>query len=121
MSLPTIETQNYRETLDLVARFYLRRHQAEYLGDSQQLFVRAVQHLQAGYGADQAMAENTIGRAMSQIQASDERRYLDLSASTGNTAVIVDPLTGIAHSVPLHLICQYLLDDPVRAQQQTGA
>lgn len=120
MSQP-IDTQNYRETLDLVARFYLCRHQAEHLADSEQLFVRAVQHLQAGYGADRAMAENTVGRAMSQIQASDERRYLDLSASTASTAVIVDPLTGIAHSVPLRLICQHLLDDPVRAHQPTGA
>ncbi|MOA56051.1 hypothetical protein D3C78_1799600 [compost metagenome] len=71
----------------------------------------------AGLDAKKAEAENTVGRVMGQLQAAGERRYLDVSASTSCTIVISDPVIGISHSVPVHLICQLLLDNPERQRR----
>lgn len=108
--------QNYRETLDAAALAYLQRHQTEHLGD-EKLFERSVAHLVTCLGADRALAENTVARVLDQLQTSVELRYLDLSASTCSLVVIVDPISGITHSVPLYHICQLLLDDPKRKRQ----
>lgn len=109
--------QNYRETLDAAALAYLQRHQAKHLGDVQQLFNLCVAHLMAFLDAEKAMAENTVARVMGQLQAAGERRYLDVSACTSGTIVIADPVTGISHIVPVHLICQLLLDNPERQRR----
>ncbi len=110
------QSQNYRETLDAAALAYLQRHQAKHLGDVQQLFSLCVAHLMAFLDAEKAMAENTVARVIGQLQAAGERRYLDVSACTSGTIVIADPVTGISHIVPVHLIFQ-LLDNPERQRR----
>lgn len=105
---------NYRETLEAAALGYLQRHQAKHLGDEQNLFNLCVAFLMNSLSADKALAESTVARAFGELKAMSERRYLDVSASNGHTAVITDPTSGIAHSVPVALICQLLLDNPER-------
>lgn len=104
---------NYRETLDAAALAYLQRHQAKHLGDEQNLFNLCVAHLMSGLSADKGLAEATVARAFGELKSGGERRYLDVSASNGDTALIVDPASGITHAVPVALICQ-LLDHPQR-------
>lgn len=104
----------YRETLDAAALAYLQRNQAKHLGDEQNLFNLAVAHLMASLSADKGLAEASVARAFGELKNGGERRYLDVSASNGDTAVIVDPASGITHVVPVALICQLLLDRPQR-------
>jgi len=110
----TTAERNYRETLDAAALGYLQRHQAKHLGDEQHLFNLCVAYLMASHSADKSLAENTVARALSNLHGGTDRRFLDVSASNGNTAVIVEPASGITHSVPVALICQLLLDAPER-------
>ncbi|MNZ06731.1 hypothetical protein D3C78_234880 [compost metagenome] len=110
----TAADRNYREILDAAAQGYLQRHQAQHLGNEQHLFNLAVAYLMACYGADKAMAENTVGRAVSELRSGGERRFLDVSACTCSTVVIVAPASCITHAVPVALICQLLLDTPDR-------
>lgn len=105
---------NYREILDAAAHGYLQRHQAQHLANEMHLFNLAVAYLMASYGATKVMAENTVARAVIQLHRGGERRFLDVSTSTSATAVIVDPDSGITHTVPVALICQLLLDAPER-------
>lgn len=105
---------NYRETLEAAALGYLQRHQAKFLGDEQNLFNLGVAFLMSSLSADKALAECTVDRAFGEMKAAGDRRYLDVSASNGHTAVITDPASGIAHSVPVALICQLVLDHPER-------
>ncbi|CAD5378991.1 conserved hypothetical protein [Pseudomonas sp. OF001] len=113
----TATERNYRETLDAAALGYLQRHQAQHLANEQHLFNLAVAYLMACYGAAKVLAENTVARVVSELRSGGERCFLDVSASTCTTAVIVDPASGISHSVPLHLICQLLLDNPERQRR----
>lgn len=113
--------RNYRETLDSSARAYLQRHEAKFLGAEQQLFNLGVAFLMNSHNADKAMAENTVARAFGELSRVDGRRFLDMSASTGSTAVIVDPVSGISHAVPVALICQLLLDNPERQRLRAAS
>lgn len=106
--------RNYRETLDSSARAYLQRRHGQYLGDQESLFAMGVTYLVASHCADLALAENTVARALGELKHCGERRFLDVSASTCATVVIVDPVSGISHAVPVALICQLLLDNPQR-------
>lgn len=108
------DTQSYRETLDAAALAYLQRHHAKHLGDEQILFGLCVAHLVASLGAGRSMAETTVARAFGELKHGSERRYLNVSASTGSTACITDPDSGRTYCVPVAWICQQLIDHPKR-------
>jgi len=105
---------NYRETLAAAALAYLQRHQAKHLGDEPNLFNLGVAHLMASLSADKGLAEATIARAFGELKHGGERRYLDVSVSTGDTAFITDPDSGRTYCVPVAWICQQLIDHPER-------
>lgn len=107
-----ITASHYRETLDAAALAYLQRHQAKHLGDEQSLFNLGVAHLMASLSADKGLAEATVARAFGELKHGGERRYLDVSASTGSTAYITDPASGRTYCVPVAWICQQLIDQP---------
>lgn len=104
---------DYLDELQDAALSYLRRHQAEHLGE-QELFSRAVLHLVAAHNASQAAAENTVARAYGELRSSDNGRYLDISTSTNNTAVLIDQRSGLHYVVPVSVIFERLIDAPAR-------
>jgi bisphosphoglycerate-dependent phosphoglycerate mutase len=110
----TTQKSDFNELLQDAALGFLQRHEAEYLGDDQVLFSRAVNVLTRSYGAAQAQAENAVARAYGELRNKGERRYLDISTSSGHSAVICDRDRGIVYTVPVAVICQRLIDSPER-------
>jgi hypothetical protein len=110
----THQKPDFNELLEAAALGFLQRHDSEYLGSNQVLFSRAVEVLTCTYTATQAQAENAVARAYGELRSQGERRYLDISTSTGHVAIIVDPDSGLSHTVPVSEICKRLLDTPER-------
>jgi hypothetical protein len=113
MAHPAINP-DYRESLQAAALAYLQRHQGEHLGSDQLLFSRAVNHLTHSLDAAQALAENAVGAAYGELRSAGERLYLDVSTSSGHTAVITDPDSGLTYAVPVAAIVARLLRHPKR-------
>ena len=105
---------DYQDVLQDAARLYLERHNSQHLGNDQALFSRTVAHLVDSFGCSQATAENLTARAYGDLKSSDDSRYMDVSVSTGQLAMLVDPVSGICHAVPVALIFQHLIDTPAR-------
>jgi|SRR5690606_18087291 len=105
---------DYQDVLQQAARLYLERKQAQHLGNDQALFSRTVMHLVASFDCTQATAENVTARAYGELKAGGDQRYMDVSGSTGQMAMLVDPALGICHAVPVSLIFQHLIDTPAR-------
>lgn len=109
---------DYLETMQAAALGYLRRHEGQYLGQNQALFQRAVENLQA-LGVPQPTAERLVSRAHDQLEALKGHRFLDIDASTGDTAVLVNPATGLRYRVPVQEIFDALIDEDPGAQRAT--
>ncbi|CAE6923687.1 conserved protein of unknown function [Pseudomonas marincola] len=105
---------DYRTAMQAAAFAYLERHQAEHLADEQTLFTRAVQHLQLVLDVPQYLAENLVAMAYGELRSADCRLYLDISTSTGRTAIITDPASGLTFAVPVALIVKHLIETPAR-------
>lgn len=106
--------QDYRSAMQAAAYAFLERHQAEHLADEQSLFSRAVQHLQQALGVPKALAENFVAKAYGELRSADCRMHLDISTSTGHTAVITDPDSGMTFAIPVALIVTHLIKTPNR-------
>lgn len=91
---------------------FLERHRCEHLGDDQQLFKRAVQHLVTDYNAVTQHAERLVHLASSEMSAVSNRQRLDIVSSTSTHTVIIDPATGNAWAVPVSLIYERILNAP---------
>lgn len=109
-----LTVKDYQDMLQQAAEQFLRRHQAQYLTADQVLFSRAVAHLVDSFCVTQATAENVVARAYGEIKTDGSQRYLDVSSSTANMAMLVDPRSGICHAVPVSLIFQHLIESPAR-------
>lgn len=107
----THHSTDYFETMQAAALGFLRRHEGQYLGESQALFQRAVENLQT-LGA----AERLVARAHDQLEALKGHRFLDIDASTGDTAVLVNPATGQRYRIPIAEIFDALIDEDPGAQ-----
>lgn len=106
--------QDYRAAMQAAAYAFLERHQAEHLADEQSLFSRAVQHLHRTLDVPKALAENMVAKAYGELRSADCRMHLDISTSTGHTAVITDPASGLTFAVPVALIVRHLIANPAR-------
>jgi hypothetical protein len=104
-----IASKDHMETLEEAALGYLTRHQAQHLRD-QDLFDRAVVHLTSTLRANQTIAENVVARAYGKLRNSDDQRFLDVSNSTAEIAMLVDPRTGMNYAVPTALIFRHFID-----------
>ena len=91
---------------------FLERHHREHLGDDQQLFKRAVQHLVADYNAVTQHAERLVHLASSEMSAVSDRQRLDIVSSTSTHTVIIDTATGNAWAIPVSLIYERILIAP---------
>ncbi|KPN91720.1 hypothetical protein [Pseudomonas nunensis] len=109
-NLPAV--QEYQDMLKAVAFAFLERHQCEHLGDDQQLFQRAVQHLVADYNAVAQHAERLVHLASSEMLAVSDRQRLDIVSSTSTHTVIIDTATGNAWAIPVSLIYERILIAP---------
>ncbi|MDH4763065.1 hypothetical protein OMP44_09165 [Pseudomonas sp. CBMAI 2609] len=109
---------DYLETMQAAALGFLRRHEGQYLGQNQALFQRAVENLQT-LGVHQPTAERLVSRAHDQLEALKGHRFLDIDASTGDTAVLVNPATGQRYRIPIAEIFDALIDEDPGAQSTT--
>jgi hypothetical protein len=104
--------QEYQDVLKAAALTFLERHQCEHLGNDQQLFDRAVQHLVADYDLLTQMAEKMVHLACSDMNAIRDRQRLDIVSSTSTHTVIIDPATGQAWAIPVSLIYERIINAP---------
>lgn len=104
--------QEYQDVLKAAALTFLERHQCEHLGNDQQLFDRAVQHLVADYDLLTQMAEKMVHLACSDLNAIRDRQRLDIVSSTSTHTVIIDPATGHAWAIPVSLIYERIINAP---------
>lgn len=106
--------QDYRVAMQAAAYAFLERHQSEHLADEQTLFTRATQHLQFTLDVPQYMAENLVALAYGELRSAGQRMQLDVATSSGSTAIITDPASGLTFAVPVALIVQRLIATPTR-------
>ncbi|SIR44087.1 hypothetical protein [Pseudomonas sp. A214] len=102
--------REYRAAMQDAALCYMQRHQAEHLGNDQQLFVRTVAHLQTTLEVPIFLAENLTGLAYGQLRTGAGQRHLNLKSSTETVAVLSDPASGKSFAIPVALIFQHLVD-----------
>ena len=117
--LPVI--QEYRGVLKAAALAFLERHQCEHLGDDQQLFARAVQHLISDFDILTTTAEKAVHLACSDMSAIRDRQRLDVGSSTSTHTVIIDPASGKAWAVPVSLIYERILNAPDNGRFRVAA
>ena len=110
IDLPAV--QEYQDVLKAAALVFLERHHCEHLGDDQQLFERAVQHLVSDYDVLTQTAEKLVHLACSDMTAVCDRQRLDIVSSTSTHTIIIDPATGSAWSVPVSVIYERILNAP---------
>lgn len=109
---------DYLDAMQAAAFTFLQRHEAEHLGRSQQLFNRGVDYL-LQMGVPQHTSERLVARAADQLEAVKGHRFLDIDASTGDVAVLVNPATGLRYRVPVQEIFDALIDEDPGAQRAT--
>ena len=110
IDLPAV--QEYQDVLKAAALTFLNRHQCEHLGNDQQLFDRAVQHLVADYDVLTQMAEKIVHLACSDLNAIRDRQRLDLENSTATITMIIDPYSSTTWAVPVSLIYERIISAP---------
>ncbi len=104
--------REYRATMQSAALSYIQRHQAEHLGNDQQLFTRTVAHLHATLEVPVYLAETLTGLAFSELRSGADQQRLDLKNSSESIAVLTDPASGKSFAIPIALIFQHLVDAP---------
>ena len=98
------------ELLD-IAQAFLARHEGAGLIDDQVLFCRAVKHLES-IDVPMHHAEKLVSHAYGILKSSNDRRRLDIAASSETVAVVTDPANGLTWAVPVGLIVEYVINSP---------
>jgi hypothetical protein len=105
------ETAELNAELLAIAHAYLVRHESDGLLDDQVLFCRAVKHLQS-VDVPMHVAEKLVSHAYGALKSSNDRRRLDIAASSETVAVVTDPANGLTWAVPVGLIVKYVINSP---------
>ncbi|MVV49589.1 hypothetical protein EJA72_15290 [Pseudomonas sp. PB120] len=105
------ENAELNEELLAIAQAFLARHESEGLIDDQVLFCRAVKHL-ACVDVPLHQAEKLVSHAYGVLKSSNDRRRLDIAASSETVAVVTDPANGLTWAVPVGLIVKYIINSP---------
>ena len=105
------EHQVLDEQLLAIAQAYLVRHEGDGLIDDQVLFYRAVRHLERAH-VPMHLAERLVSHAYGRLKSINDRRRLDISASSDTVAVVTDPANGMTWAVPVGLIVKYVINSP---------
>jgi hypothetical protein len=108
----TVEGEDLNEQLLGIAQAFLARHEGDAVVDDQVLFCRAVKHLQ-GIDVPMHLAERLVSHAYGTLKSCNDRRRLDMGASSETVAVITDPANGLTWAVPVGLIVRYVINSPV--------
>ena len=72
------------------------------------------EHLHLALDVPKSLAENLVAKAYGELRSAGCRMHLDISTSTGHTAVITDPASGMTFAVPVALIVRHLIANPAR-------
>ncbi|MGJ7518076.1 hypothetical protein ACSFE6_27525 [Pseudomonas baetica] len=99
------------EELLAIAQAFLIRHESNGLTDDQVLFCRAVKHLES-VDVPMHLAEKLVSHAYGRLKSSNDRRRLDIAASSETVAVVTDPASGLTWAVPVGLIVKYVINSP---------
>jgi hypothetical protein len=105
------EQAHLNEELLTIAQAFLARHEGEGVIDDQVLFCRAVRHLQS-LDIPMHQAERLVSHAYGLLKSSNDRRRLDLAASSETVAVVTDPANGLTWAVPVGLIVKFVINSP---------
>lgn len=100
MSITEVKAMDYREQMQQAALDFLRRHQAEHLGDDQRLFERACDYLVNSLDVPAFMAPRLAHLAMTQLVERPARVIVARAASDAERACLVNSLTGESALVP---------------------
>jgi hypothetical protein len=102
--------REYRAAMQSAAHCYMQRHQAEHLGNDQQLFNRTVTYLQATLEVPVYLAETLTGLAYAELHSDGGQPHLDLKNSSASVAMLTDPDSGKSFAIPVVLIFKHLVD-----------
>ncbi|EJM72638.1 hypothetical protein [Pseudomonas sp. GM55] len=105
------ENTELKEELLAIAQAFLVRHESDGFIDDQVLFCRAVKHLE-GIDVPMHLAEKLVSHAYGILKSSNDRRRLDLAASSETVAVVTDPANGLTWAVPVGLIVKFIINSP---------
>ena len=105
------ENADMNEELLAIAQAFLVRHESEGGVDDQVLFCRAVKHLQ-NMEVPMHLAERLVSRAYGLLKSCNDRRRLDIDASSETVAVVTDPVNGLTWAVPVGLIFKHIINSP---------
>ena len=105
------ENADLNEELLAIAQAFLVRHESEGGIDDQVLFCRAVKHLQ-NMEVPMHLAERLVSRAYGLLKSCNDRRRLDIDASSETVAVVTDPVNGLTWAVPVGLIFKHIINSP---------
>jgi hypothetical protein len=105
------ENADLNEELLAIAQAFLVRHESEGGIDDQVLFCRAVKHLQ-NMEVPMHQAESLVSRAYGLLKSCNDRRRLDIEASSETVAVVTDPANGLTWAVPVGLIVKHIINSP---------
>ncbi|KAB0499957.1 hypothetical protein [Pseudomonas vancouverensis] len=105
------EQVDLNEELLAIAQAFLARHEGEGESDDQLLFCRAVKHLQ-GMAVPMHLAERLVSHAYGILKSCNDRRRLDVAASSETVAVVTDPANGLTWAVPVGLIVKHIINSP---------
>jgi hypothetical protein len=94
-----------------IAQAFLARHEGDGSIDDQVLFCRAVKHLEC-VDVPMHLAERLVSHAYGVLKSSNDRRRLDVAASSETVAVVTDPANGLTWAVPVGLIVKYVINSP---------
>lgn len=100
---------DYRAQMQRAALLFMRRHQAEHLADEQNLQRRALGYLVNTLNVPLQLAPVLVERAAGDLGEADER-YLDVSSSLSDMAMISDPVSGQTYAIPVAWICRTFID-----------
>jgi hypothetical protein len=111
------ESLQLDDELLIIAQGFLARHGSDGLSDDQVLFCRAVKHMQC-MGVPRHMAEKLVSHAYGVLKSCNDRRRLDIAASSETVAVVTDPVNGLTWAVPVGLIVKYVINSPSNRKLQ---
>jgi len=105
------ENAELNQELLAIAQAFLGRHEGDEGIDDQVLFCRAVKHLQ-NMDVPVYLAERLVSRAYGVLKSCNDRRRLDIDASSETVAVVTDPANGLTWAVPVGLIVKHIINSP---------
>ena len=107
-------THDYRSSMQRAAFAYLKRHEAQYLADSDLLFDNCVRHMTTALEVPIFMAQKLVHSAWTELQLTTQTRWLGIDYGQGPSWTILH--LSDSHVDRYHLV--QLLSSPQRLHGQ---